>query len=156
MFMIVEDQYGVGDVIDAGNDVTGVVEGVGLRVTRVRDVTGTVWFVRNGEIQRIGNSSQGWSRAVVDVDVPLGTDVDRVEELLAEVAAQVRRSDGMAAALLDDPQVWGVESMTRDGLVIRVAVKTRPLQQWPVARELRRRINARLEAEGIMKPPTSE
>ena len=149
MFMIVEDQYGVGDMIDVGNDVSGVVEAVGLRVTRVRDVSGTVWFVRNGEILRVGNQSQGWSRAVVDVDVPLGTDVDRVERMLAQVAEQMRESPALAAALLDEPQVWGVESMSKDGLVIRVVVKTQPLQQWPVARELRRRISARFESEGI-------
>jgi small conductance mechanosensitive channel len=149
MFMIAEDQYGVGDVIDVGNGVSGVVETVGLRVTRVRDVNGTVWFVRNGEIQRIGNQSQGWSRAVVDVDVPRGVDIRRVERLMAEEGAEMRRDEAFATAMLDDPEVWGVESMTKEGLVIRLVVRTQPLQQWPVARELRRRITARFETEGI-------
>lgn len=155
MFMIVEDQYGVGDVIDVGNDVSGVVEAVGLRVTRVRDVGGTVWIVRNGEILRVGNKSQGWSRAVVDVDLPPGVDVDRVEGILTEVAAQLRGSDELSATLLDDPQVWGVESMSRDNVVIRVVVKTQPLQQWAVARELRRLIITRLEADGIRAQPSA-
>ena len=153
MFMIVEDQYGVGDVIDVGNDVNGVVEAVGLRVTRVRDVHGTVWVVRNGEILRVGNKSQGWSRAVVDVDLPLGTDVDRVERMLEDVAQQLRENGTLAGALLDDPQVWGVESMDKDGLTIRVVVKTQPLQQWAIARELRRLISNRLDAENVRTPP---
>ena len=155
MFMIVEDQYGVGDVIDVGNDVSGVVEAVGLRVTRVRDVKGTVWVIRNGEILRVGNSSQGWSRAVVDVDLPPSVDVDRVEGILADVAGQLRASDELAPVLLEDPQVWGVETMTRDNLVIRVVVKTQPLQQWAVSRELRRLISTRLEAEGIRPGPSA-
>ncbi|MFI7586878.1 mechanosensitive ion channel family protein [Spongisporangium articulatum] len=149
LFMIVEDQYGVGDVIDVGNDVDGTVEAVGLRVTRIRAVDGTMWIVRNGEILRVGNKSQGWARAVVDVGVAHGVDVSHVEELLRQEGEKMRQDPAFTNALLGDPEVWGVETMTKDGLTIRVVVKTRPLKQWPVARELRRRITTRLEAEGI-------
>ena len=149
MFMIVEDQYGVGDVIDVGNGISGVVEAVGLRVTRLRDVNGTVWFVRNGEILRVGNESQGWSRAVVDIRIAPSTNVAHAQDVLAEEGSAMREDPRFSEAVLADPEVWGIESWDKDGLVIRVVVKTQPLQQWPVARELRRRVNARFEAEGI-------
>jgi small-conductance mechanosensitive channel len=148
MFMIVEDQYGVGDVVDVGA-ASGAVEAVGLRVTRLRDVNGTVWYVRNGEIMRVGNQSQGWSRAVLDVNVGYGEDVDRVERMLLEIAQELRAEPKFGVFMLDEPEVWGVEEMTVDSLVIRLVVKTYPQHQAPVARELRRRIKQRFGAEGI-------
>jgi moderate conductance mechanosensitive channel len=148
MFMIAEDQYGVGDVVDVGS-ATGSVEAVGLRVTRLRDVNGTVWYVRNGEILRVGNQSQGWARTVLDVNVGLGEDLDRVEEALLETAEELRRDEQFGRYILDEPEVWGVESLTVDGVLMRVVVKTLPLQQWTVARELRRRIKYQFDEEGI-------
>jgi moderate conductance mechanosensitive channel len=148
MFMIVEDQYGVGDVVDVGA-ASGSVESVGLRITRLRDVNGTVWYVRNGEILRVGNQSQGWARAVLDVNVGYTEDIDRVEEVLLETAQRLRTDEKFAAFVIDEPEVWGVEALTTDSVVMRLVVKTVPLQQWLVARELRRRIKQRFDAEGI-------
>lgn len=148
MFMIVEDQYGVGDVVDVGA-ASGSVEAVGLRITRLRDVNGTVWYVRNGEILRVGNQSQGWARAVLDVNIGYTEDIDHAEEVLLETAQGLRHDAKFAAFIIDEPEVWGVEALTTDGVVMRVVVKTQPLQQWVVARELRRRIKQRLDSQGI-------
>jgi small conductance mechanosensitive channel len=146
--MIAEDQYGVGDVVDLG-EASGVVEGVGLRVTRVRDVDGTVWYIRNGEVQRVGNQSQGWARAVLDVGIAYGEDVERAEEILLDVATTLKADDTFGPLVLEEPEMWGVESVTADGVVLRLVVKTLPLEQWAVARELRRRIKDRFDVEGV-------
>jgi small conductance mechanosensitive channel len=151
IFMIVEDQYGVGDVVDLG-EATGSVEAVGLRVTRVRDVNGTVWYVRNGEILRVGNQSQGWARAVIDVQVAHGEDLPRVQELLAEVGRDLHADPEWAPLIMEDPEVWGVEALTADAVVVRLVVKTLPLEQWVVARELRLRIKAVFEQAGVEMP----
>jgi moderate conductance mechanosensitive channel len=148
VFMLVEDQYGVGDVVDLG-DASGVVEAVGLRVTRVRDVDGTVWYIRNGEVMRVGNRSQGWARAVLDVGVAYGEDIARAERVLLGVAQDLKTDEQFGPLVLEEPEMWGVESMTADSVVLRLVVKTQPLQQWTVARELRRRIKERLDAEGV-------
>jgi small conductance mechanosensitive channel len=151
IFMLAEDQYGVGDSVDLG-DASGTVEAVGLRVTRLRDVKGTVWYVRNGEILRVGNQSQGWARAVVDVSVAYGEDLARATDVLQRIADGLVAEDDWAPLVLDAPEVWGVEQMTTDGIVLRLVVKTRPLQQWAVQRELLRRIKAVFDAEGIEFP----
>ncbi len=148
VFMIAEDQYGVGDVIDVG-EATGSVEAVGLRITRLRDVNGTVWYVRNGEILRVGNQSQGWARAVLDVNVGLGEDLDHVQRVLLRIAEQLRAEPEFGGYIVDEPEVWGVESLTVDGVLMRVVVKTLPLQQWTIARELRKRIKNTFDADGI-------
>jgi small conductance mechanosensitive channel len=148
LFMIVEDQYGVGDVVDLG-EASGVVEAVGLRVSRLRDTDGTVWYIRNGEVLRVGNRSQGWARAVLDVGIAYGEDVPRAESLLLEVARSLYTDDDYRDLVLDEPEVWGIEQVTADGVVIRLVVKTKPLQQWAVARELRARIKARFDTEGV-------
>jgi moderate conductance mechanosensitive channel len=151
LFMIADDQYGVGDMVDLGA-ATGTVEAVGLRVTRLRDADGTVWYLRNGEVLRVGNRSQGWARAVLDVALPPGQDVTRAQDLLLDVAKGLQKDDTFAADVLEDPQVWGVEAVTKDGLVVRLVVKTRSLRQWAVARELRHRIVDRFAEEGLDPP----
>jgi small conductance mechanosensitive channel len=148
IFMLAEDQYGVGDVVDLG-DASGVVEAVGLRVTRVRDVDGTVWYIRNGQVERVGNRSQGWARAVLDVGVAYGEDLARAEELLLDVARKLKEDEQFGPLVLEEPEMWGVESVSADGVVLRLVVKTQPLQQWAVARELRRRIKERFDVEGV-------
>jgi small-conductance mechanosensitive channel len=148
MFMIVEDQYGVGDVVDLGEAI-GTVEAVGLRITRVRDVNGTVWYVRNGEILRVGNKSQGWARAVLDVNVDMDEDLDRVQDVLLEVATGLRSETTFRGMILADPEVWGVEAITEGGVVVRLVIQTLPGDKDTVARELRRRINRRFRDEGI-------
>jgi small conductance mechanosensitive channel len=151
VFMIVEDQYGVGDVVDLG-EASGSVEAVGLRVTRIRDVNGTVWYVRNGEILRVGNMSQGWARAVLDIGVAYGEDVGRVQDLLRDVAHRLTEDPEWGALVMEEPEVWGVEALSADKVVVRLVVKTVPLEQWKVARELRRRIKARFDREGVEIP----
>ena len=152
--MMVEDQYGVGDVVTLGTSspVSGTVESVGLRVTRIRDVTGTVWYVPNGQILQVGNSSQEWARTVLDIVVGYDEDVQRAKQILNDVTHDFRRDAEFRRKVLEDPEVWGVESMTADGITIRVVLKTRPLEQWTVARALRERIKQRFDAEGIEQP----
>ena len=151
IFMVIEDQYGVGDVTDLG-DAVGTVESVGLRVTRLRDVNGTVWYVRNGEVIRVGNKSQGWARAVVDVDIGFDNDVDQVRQLLLSAANDLFAQPEYAGMILEPPEVWGVEALSSDGLVVRLVVKTVPLQQWKVARLLREAIKAAFDAADVDFP----
>ena len=148
MFMLLEDQYGVGDVVDAG-PATGVVEAVTLRTTRLRDADGTVWYVRNGEINRVGNKSQGWSRALLDVPLALGTDVPTARRLALEVAASLREDPEYRELVLEDPEVWGVQAIGAEGLVLRVTVKTTATVEGTVERALRERLLASLDEHGI-------
>jgi small conductance mechanosensitive channel len=154
IFMIFEDQYGVGDSVDLG-EAGGTVEAVGLRVTRLRDVEGTVWYVRNGEIVRVGNQSQNWARTVLDVPVPLEADLRRVQDVLREVAHSLWDDEDFNKMVIEEPEVWGVEQLTPEGIIVRVVMKTAPLEQWAVAREMRERIKARFDMEGIefARPP---
>ncbi|MGA9101881.1 mechanosensitive ion channel family protein [Aeromicrobium sp.] len=151
IFMILEDQYGVGDSVDLGEAV-GTVEAVGLRVTRLRDVDGTVWYVRNGEILRVGNQSQNWARTVLDITVAYESNLDQVQQLLQEEATAMYEDERYHDIIIEAPEVWGVERFDKDGAVVRVVLKTAPLQQWPVARALRQRIKARFDEAGIHIP----
>ncbi len=148
IFIILEDQFGVGDVIDV-TEVSGAVEAVGLRTTRLRDIDGTVWYVRNGEIVKVGNKSQGYAQVVLDLPLPLATDIDAVGRAMKAVADELRQDDDWTDAVIEEPQLLGVERIGEDGVVLRLTVKTRPLEQWRVGRELRRRLKERLDAEGI-------
>jgi small-conductance mechanosensitive channel len=148
IFMIFEDQYGVGDVVDVG-EASGTVEAVSLRVTRLRDLNGTVWYVPNGEILRVGNMSQNWSRAVVDINVGYHEDLARVQRVLQDVAHDLWEDDDYQGLIIEEPEVTGVELFTPDGVTLRVLLKTAPMEQWGVARTLRQRIKARFDHEGI-------
>jgi moderate conductance mechanosensitive channel len=151
IFMIFEDQYGVGDSVNLG-EVSGTVEAVSLRVTRLRDVDGTVWYVRNGEILRVGNQSQNWSRSVLDIAVGYKEDVTRVRRILKEVAHDLWEDDAFREEIIEEPEVWGVQSVGPDSVVVRVTLKTMPQQQWHVSREMRERVKLRFDAEGIQVP----
>lgn len=151
MFMLAEDQYGVGDIINVG-EAEGTVEVVNLRTTRLRDLDGTVWHVPNGEIRRVGNMSQQWARALLDISVSYDTDLDRAMEVVKEVADELWREDVWRVDVLDEPEVWGVEKLAVDGVTIRLVLRTQPGRQWAVSRELNRRIKARFDAEGIEIP----
>ena len=151
VMMMIEDQYGVGDAVDLGEAV-GTVENVGLRVTRVRDVDGTVWYVRNGEILRVGNQSQNWARTVLDIPVSYSEDLDHVRQVLEEVAHGVWDDEDFKDVVIEEPSVWGVQSLGPEGVVVRVTLKTAPMEQWNVAREMRERIKARFDHEGIEIP----
>ncbi len=151
IFMILEDQYGVGDVVDVG-EASGTIEAVSLRVTRLRDVNGTVWYVRNGEILRVGNMSQNWARTVLDIPVAYSEDLHRVQTVLREVAHGLWEDEDYKSVVIEEPEIWGVEALSPDGPVIRVTLKTAPLEQWEVAREMRQRIKARFDHEHIEIP----
>jgi small conductance mechanosensitive channel len=150
-FMLIEDQYGVGDIIDAG-EASGTVEAVSLRTTRLRDVSGTVWHIPNGNILRIGNMSQQWARALLDVSLATDTDVDHAQDVIKRVADSVWNDPEWHGDILEEPEVWGVERLGPDAIVIRLVVKTKPSEQFTVMRELRRRLLDACAAEGIELP----
>ena len=116
IFIVAEDQIGIGDVVDLGL-ATGVVEYVAIRVTHVRDVNGTLWYVRNGEITRIGNMSQGWSRVIIDLAVPVDADIRAVEKAMHDAAKSVFTDPKWRSRVIEQPEVWGLESITGDALV---------------------------------------
>ncbi|WP_148615888.1 mechanosensitive ion channel family protein [Nocardioides rubriscoriae] len=151
VFMIIEDQFGVGDQVDLGEAI-GTVEAVTLRITRVRDVNGTVWYVPNGQIVRVGNQSQNWARTVLDVKVSYDEDLARVRRVLGEVAHDLWEDDDFKGQVIEEPSVWGVQDLAIDGVTVRVVLKTTPGEQWAVAREMRQRIKARFDHEGIEMP----
>lgn len=151
IFMLMEDQYGVGDVIDAG-PATGTVESIGLRTTRIRDVNGTVWHLPNGHIERIGNKSQLWSRALLDIGVSYQTDIPHATEVIKKTAQSMCDDEAFAESILSEPEVWGVEDLGIDGITIRLVLKTAPNDQFKVTRELRARIKASFDDAGIEIP----
>ena len=149
--MVGEDQLGVGDVVDTGF-ATGVVEQVGIRITQVRDVNGTLWYVRNGEILRLGNLSQGWARVIIDLAVPYDADVSAVQGAMLETATAMQQDDRWKPVILERPEVWGIESISAEAIVIRLVVKTKAGAKDDVARELRARLKTALDALGIKLP----
>jgi small-conductance mechanosensitive channel len=153
IFMILEDQYGVGDVVDLG-EITGTVEAVGLRVSRLRDVNGTVWYVRNGEVLRVGNRSQGYAQVIVDLPVPYGADLSAVGTAMKAAADEVAAEPTWTDAVLQAPELLGVEQIGEERVVLRLTVRVRPADQWQLARELRRRIADRLHADGTPRDRT--
>lgn len=151
IFIVAEDQIGIGDVVDLGL-ATGIVEFVSVRVTNVRDVNGTLWYVRNGEITRIGNMSMGWSRVIIDLAVPVDANIGEVEEALLDAAKGLRNDPKWRTRILETPEVWGLESVSGDALVIRLVMKTRPNAKDDVARELRMRLKHAIDELGLTLP----
>ena len=152
LFMVVEDQIGVGDIVDVGF-ASGVVETVGIRITQVRDVDGTLWFVRNGEILRVGNMSQGWARVIIDLAIPYSADVEAVQDELLRVASALASSRKWRAYILEKPEIWGLESITAEALVTRLVVKTRVSAKWDFARDLRLHMKKALDGMGVPLTP---
>lgn len=150
-FMLVEDQYGVGDIIDIG-EASGVVEAISLRTTQVRDVNGTLWYVPNGEIHRVANKSQQWARAVLDIEVAYDTDIELAMRVIKETADSVWRDHIAKATILEEPELWGVENFGESAIAIRLVVKTEPGEQFNTAREIRKRLVKTFAAEGIEIP----
>ena len=148
LFMLAEDQYGVGDVVDLG-EASGTVEAIGLRVTQVRDLSGTLWYVRNGEVLRVGNMTQGWSRALVEVQVPPDADVDTAMEVLRAAARDLAGDPDLAPHLLADAEVTGFEDLRAEAVMLRAIIKVAPAKQWVVQRALRGRIRERFAEAGI-------
>lgn len=151
IFLIAEDQFGVGDVVDVG-EVTGTVEEVGLRITQLRDANGRVWYIRNGEIVRVGNISQGHSNALVDIGVDYQADPQQVIEIIRTVVAGIAADEQFAPLLLEEPTVLGVESIEGTTMTIRVLAKCLPNQQFGVQREIRERTKVALDAAGVPAP----
>jgi small-conductance mechanosensitive channel len=152
LFMVIEDQFGVGDVIDVG-DAVGTVEEVTLRSTAIRDVYGIVWHFPNGEITRVGNHSQLWSRALIDVEVAYDADLRLAQGVIQRVADELWEDPEWGNdELMEQPEVWGVQNLGASGIAIRLVVKTEPSQQWRVERELRLRIKEALDEAGIEMP----
>jgi small-conductance mechanosensitive channel len=151
IFMLIEDQYGVGDIVDVG-EATGTVESVGLRTTRLRDVEGTVWYVPNGEIRRVGNMSQLWAKAILDIDVAYDTDLDMAMATIKETADQLWQEQLEEATILEEPVVQGVQTFGADAITIRLAFRTEPSGQWSAARIMRKRLKEAFDASGIEIP----
>ncbi|MFC7430596.1 MULTISPECIES: mechanosensitive ion channel family protein [unclassified Agrococcus] len=155
LLMVLEDQLGIGDIVDLGM-ATGVVEQVGIRVTQVRDVNGTLWYVRNGEVNRVGNMSQGWSRVVVDLGIPYEADVDDAQRRILQVARDLAAEPKWTASIIGEPELWGIESVSADAIVVRVTMRTRTQSRDDVARELRARLTRDLRAAGIALPSLAQ
>ena len=151
IFVIIEDQYGVGDVIDTG-EATGTVEEVGFRTTRIRDVSGVLWTVPNGVIQRVGNYSQIWSKSIFDMEVAYDTDVDHAMAVMKRELDAAWHESTDAATIIEEPEVQGVQAFGPNAVVIRAAVKTDPAEQWAVARTIRARLKKAFDEEGIEIP----
>ncbi|HET8988470.1 MAG TPA: mechanosensitive ion channel family protein [Humibacillus sp.] len=154
IFMIIEDQYGVGDVIDTG-EVIGTVENVSLRVTQLRDANGMTWYVRNGEIIRVGNRTQGWSTALVDVAIAYDQDVEKAMKVIHDVVSVMDDDEAWKDILLEEPNVVGVESIAAGVITIRIVAKTVANEQFGVQREMRERIKRALDAAGVRSPQSA-
>jgi small conductance mechanosensitive channel len=151
LFMLLEDQYGIGDVVDLGEAV-GVVEDISLRTTVLRGIDGTVWHVPNGVVQRVGNKSQLWSVALVDVDVAYHSDLVRAREVLHAAAQEVCDRPEFAGRVHESPQVLGVEALAADGITLRLTVRVDPGSQWELQRAIREAVKRSFDAEGIEIP----
>ncbi|WP_125099652.1 mechanosensitive ion channel family protein [Leucobacter chromiireducens] len=149
IFMVFEDQLGVGDVVQIGT-VSGTVEDVGIRVTQVRALDGTLWHIRNGEILTLGNSSQGWGRALIDVTVDANQDLSHVSDVMIDAARALLTSEKYARKVTGEPEVLGLESVFGDRATLRLAVRTRPEARWEVQRGIRAELRRAFAEEGIV------
>ncbi|AXK35152.1 mechanosensitive ion channel family protein [Streptomyces armeniacus] len=147
-FMLLEDQYGVGDRIDAG-EATGEVLEINLRVTKLRGDDGEVWYVRNGEIRRVGNLSQGWATAALDVQVRAREDLEEVRAAITAAGEDMAKSEPWDEILWTPVEILGLDSVTLESMVLRVSVRTMPERALGVERELRWRIKRALDQRGI-------
>ena len=151
LFMVFEDQLGIGDIVNLGQ-VTGVVERVGIRVTEVRDASGTLWFVRNGEVLQVGNFSKDWARIILDVPVPYTLDVDEAQEALLAAAKEFAIESDWRRKVLEDPEIWGIESISHEALMVRLTIKVRAGEQFALKRALHRYVKSALDKRGIDIP----
>jgi moderate conductance mechanosensitive channel len=153
-FVITEKQYGFGDLVvltvSGATEARGTVEDVTLRVTRLRNTDGEVFSVPNGQIVKTQNLSKDWARAVVDIPLPVGADLARVNDVLKGVARAAMRHDGLPHLLLDEPALMGVESIQRDTVCIRMVARTLPGKQFEVGRDLRALVLAALRRNDVV------
>jgi len=159
IFILIEDQYGVGDLVDAGElagmPVVGTVEAVSLRTTRLRDADGTVWHVPNGQIVRVGNRSLQWGRALLDVMVGPTANVDQALQVVKDAADELWNDPDWSSRVLQEPELVGLEAITADGITIQVILQTLPAARLPVLRELRARVKRALDEAGVPAPQIS-
>jgi small-conductance mechanosensitive channel len=148
-FIVAEDQFGVGDVIDLGGGAKGTVERVTLRATHLRDTEGNMWHVANGQITKVANKSQEWARALIDVVLPYSADIDVVSGVMQEVADGMKADRDWSSEILERPELWGIQEFDADGVHVRLVIKTRPASQFGILRELRARLKTAFDAAGI-------
>ncbi len=151
VFLVIEDQYGIGDLVDLG-PVIGTVEEVALRVTRLRDQSGVVWYVRNGEILRVANRSQGWTLSTIDLPVAYDEDLERVRELIDAAGQAMDEDPAYDDMLLAAPYYAGVESVSGEAVFVRVLAKSVPDKQIPTTRAIRERMKAVFDEAGVRVP----
>jgi len=151
IFMLIEDQYGIGDIVDVG-DAAGTVEEVKLRTTQIRDVEGTLWHIPNGEIRRVANKSQDWARAVMDIEVAYDTDLEHAMTVIKRVADEVWNEHLENATIVEEPEIWGVQEFGASAIAIRLVAKVEPAEQWSTAREIRKRLKLAFDEEQIEIP----
>jgi small-conductance mechanosensitive channel len=151
LFMLMEDQYGIGDVVDLGPAI-GSVERFSLRSTVIRSLNGTVWHIPNGEITRVGNLSQVWSMALVEVAVAYHTDLSTAIAVMTRTAEEVVADEELATTVLEPPVVTGVEQLGENGITLRLMVKTTAGAQWALQRALRKAVKESFQSEGIEIP----
>jgi small conductance mechanosensitive channel len=148
LFIVVEDQFGVGDFVDLGT-ATGIVESLGLRVTQVRDTEGTVWYVRNGEILRVGNQSQGWSRIILDLPLAYDSDLEKAKKVLEAAALKLTELPTLKSGLIGKAEIWGIQALAGEGVVFRMVQQVRPSMKDALTRALRLEAKKALDKAGI-------
>lgn len=148
LFIVVEDQFGVGDFVDLGT-ATGVVESIRLRVTEVRDGEGTVWYVRNGEILRVGNSSQGWSRIILDLPLAYNSDLEKAKKALEAAAVKLTENPALKSGLIGKAEVWGIQALGGEEVVFRMVQQVRPSRKDAITRALRMEAKKSLDKVGV-------
>jgi small conductance mechanosensitive channel len=148
LFVLIEDQYTIGDVVEIGG-VAGTVESITLRKTTVRDLYGTVHHIPNGEVRTVANKSRGWSRALVEVGITYDADVDKAIETLRQIGAELQEASPLAEAILEEPVVTGIEGLDDSAVRLRIMVKTAPGVEWDTQRYLRRQIRLVFAEQGI-------
>ncbi|MCF8607878.1 mechanosensitive ion channel family protein [Gordonia sp. HY442] len=154
VFMMMEDQYGVGDIADFG-EVIGEIESVGLRITTVRDMDGTLWYIRNGEIERVGNMSQDFAVARLEVPVAVDADLGRAQDVALRAAQRGARDTEIVSEVLGEPEMLGVQEVTSSHAMLRMTVTTKPGAQWGVLRHLRSEVLGDFDRESIKLPMQS-
>ena len=150
-FIILEDQYAVGDIVTIGTSA-GMVENLNLRITQLRDAEGRLITIANSQISNVANHSNGWSKSDLKIAVAYQTNIDRALEVVSRIADELWKDPSWCNQILEAPQILGVDDFSERGVIIRLWFKTEPLKQWDVAREFRRRIKIALESAGIPLP----
>jgi small-conductance mechanosensitive channel len=155
-FILLEDQYGIGDVVQINEVATGTVEQLTLRLTGLRDLDGTVHFISNGSITHVANRTKDWSRAVIDVRVAYTEEPARIRDVLKRVAAEVKQDKEIGHTMYDVPEILGVETLGDNEVVWRMIAETKPGRQWNVGRQIRERVKKTFSDEGIEIPQLNQ